>query len=50
MRCRWKVCHQKRLGGLMDLDDMKRCVVKPPMKRERVGRPRCRMCNKAGHR
>ncbi|KAG7557042.1 hypothetical protein ISN44_As11g030450 [Arabidopsis suecica] len=40
MRCRWKVCHEKRLGGLMDLDDMKRCVVKPPMQRERVGRPR----------
>ncbi|CAL9247325.1 unnamed protein product [Arabidopsis halleri] len=50
MRCRWKVCHEKRFGGLMDLDDMKRGMVKPPMQRERVGRPRCRMCNKVGHR
>ncbi|CAL9217728.1 unnamed protein product [Arabidopsis halleri] len=50
MRCRWKVCHNKRCGGLMNLDDMKKCVVQPRFKRERTGRPRCRMCNKAGHR
>ncbi|CAH8262110.1 unnamed protein product, partial [Arabidopsis lyrata] len=50
MRCRWKVCRNKRCGGLMNLDDMKKCVVQPPFKRERTGRPRCRMCNKAGHR
>ncbi|XP_020881793.1 uncharacterized protein LOC110228492 [Arabidopsis lyrata subsp. lyrata] len=43
------VCHNKRCRGLMNLDDMKKCVVQPRFKRERTGRPRCRMCNKAGH-
>ncbi|VYS59164.1 unnamed protein product [Arabidopsis thaliana] len=49
MRCRWKVCHGKRNGGLLDLNEMKVCVVQPPYQPNRVGRPRCRRCKKVGH-
>jgi len=50
MRCRWKVCNGKRNGGLLDLNEIKVCVVQPPYQPNRVGRPRCRRCKKVGHR
>ncbi|CAD5318221.1 unnamed protein product [Arabidopsis thaliana] len=40
MRFRWKVCHGKRIGGLLNLNGMKVCVVQPPYQPKRVGRPR----------
>ncbi|KAL9308609.1 hypothetical protein AtEden1_Chr1g0042241 [Arabidopsis thaliana] len=37
MRCRWKVCNGKRNGGLLDLNEMKVCVVQPPYQLDRGG-------------